>query len=71
MPDHPHPLIPRRALLAAGRILAVVLAGLLCSCQTDGEGNVTTPQMFRGADVTIRGAGVMEVRQAVAMAPPR
>lgn len=58
-------LIFRRALLASGRLLAMVLAVPLCSCQTDGEGT-PTPKIFRGADVTIRGAGVMEVRQAVA-----
>lgn len=58
-------LLFRRLQRVAGPVLAAVLAGSLCSCQTDGEGNPTS-QMFHGADVTIRGAGVMEVRQAVA-----
>lgn len=49
---------------AAGPLLAFLLSFFVCSCQTDGDGN-PTPQIFRGADVTIRGAGAMEVRQAV------
>jgi hypothetical protein len=50
---------------AAGPVLAGVLAVVSVACQTDGDGNPTA-QVFRGADVTIRGAGAMEVRQAVA-----
>lgn len=56
-------LFSRRSLLAVGPALAVALAGL-CSCQSDGDPNSVTG-FFHGADVTVRGAGVMEVRQAV------
>jgi hypothetical protein len=53
----------RRFLLVAGSALAVVLGGL-SSCQTE-EDPSRSRRFMRGADVDIRGAGAMEIRQAV------
>gem|GEM_PF-2296987 len=58
-----HPLLSRRTLLAVVPALTLALTGL-CSCQYGGEAG-SSSQLFRGADIDIRGAGSMEVKQAV------
>jgi hypothetical protein len=52
-----------RGRCAALIALMVVLAGL-SSCQTDEDAK-PGPRIFRGADETVRGAGTMEVKNAV------
>lgn len=58
-----HSLFSPRRWLAVAPALAVALVGF-CSCQSDGDPNAS-PQLFRGADVNVRGAGAIEIRQAV------
>lgn len=57
------PKLCRRPLLSAGCAWTLALLSL-CSCQTNEDGTKSS-RIFRGADVTIRGATMMEVRHAV------
>jgi hypothetical protein len=58
-----HPLLSKHFLLVAVSALAVAVGGL-SSCQSD-EDPYRSHGFFRGADVNIRGAGALEIRQTV------